>query len=153
MKPVLFCRVLASTAILVALATIAPTGGASAYTFKTLHSFCAEANCTDGQSPEGPLAMDAAGNIYGTTFQGGYNARPRVSPDGKQLAILTLDNGSYRIGIQDLAMFSRISYGGGAAAATAMQAAMAVATGVADVVVCYRAMNERELGSTLCMRG
>ena len=37
------------------------------------------------------------------TFQGGYNARPRVSPDGKQLAILTLDNGSYRIGIQDLA--------------------------------------------------
>ena len=37
------------------------------------------------------------------TFMGGYNARPRVSPDGKQLAILTLDDGSYRIGIQDLA--------------------------------------------------
>jgi len=37
------------------------------------------------------------------TFTGGYNARPRVSPDGKQLAILTLDDGSYRIGIQDLA--------------------------------------------------
>jgi TolB protein len=36
------------------------------------------------------------------TFQGSYNARPRVSPDGKQLAILTLDGGSYRIGIQDL---------------------------------------------------
>jgi TolB protein len=37
------------------------------------------------------------------TFQGGYNARPRVSPDGKQLAILTLDDGAYRIAIQDLA--------------------------------------------------
>jgi TolB protein len=37
------------------------------------------------------------------TFTGTYNARPRVSPDGKQLAVLTLDNGAYRIGIQDLA--------------------------------------------------
>ena len=32
-----------------------------------------------------------------------YNARPRVSPDGKQLAVLTLDDGAYRIAIQDLA--------------------------------------------------
>ena len=37
------------------------------------------------------------------TFTGSYNARPRISPDGKQLALLTLDNGAYRIGIQDLA--------------------------------------------------
>jgi TolB protein len=37
------------------------------------------------------------------TFTGSYNARPRVSPDGKQLAVLTLDNGAYRIGVQDLA--------------------------------------------------
>jgi TolB protein len=37
------------------------------------------------------------------TFTGSYNARPRVSPDGKQLALLTLVEGSYRIGIQDLA--------------------------------------------------
>jgi TolB protein len=37
------------------------------------------------------------------TFTGSYNARPRVSPDGKQLAVLTLDNGAYRIAIQDLA--------------------------------------------------
>jgi len=36
------------------------------------------------------------------TFTGTYNARPRVSPDGKQLAVLTLDNGSYRIAVQDL---------------------------------------------------
>jgi TolB protein len=36
------------------------------------------------------------------TFQGAYNARPRVSPDGKQLALLTQVEGSYRIAIQDL---------------------------------------------------
>jgi TolB protein len=37
------------------------------------------------------------------TFQGAYNARPRVSPDGKQLALLTQVEGSYRIAVQDLA--------------------------------------------------
>ena len=46
-------------------------------------------------------------------------------------------------GLGELKFFSRIHYGGGAACATVQQAAMAVATGVADVVVCYRAFNER----------
>jgi acetyl-CoA acetyltransferase len=47
------------------------------------------------------------------------------------------------LGIGELTFFSRIHHGGGAACATVEQAAMAVATGVADVVVCYRAFNER----------
>jgi acetyl-CoA acetyltransferase len=47
------------------------------------------------------------------------------------------------LGIPELTFFSLIGYGGGAACATVHQAAMAVATGAADVVVCYRAMNER----------
>jgi acetyl-CoA acetyltransferase len=47
------------------------------------------------------------------------------------------------LGIGDLSFFSRIHHGGGAACATVQQAAMAVTTGVADVVVCYRAFNER----------
>ncbi|QUR69100.1 lipid-transfer protein [Mycobacterium spongiae] len=46
-------------------------------------------------------------------------------------------------GIGELKFFSKIHYGGGAACATVHQAAMAVATGVADVVVAYRAFNER----------
>ncbi|MFZ2173107.1 MAG: lipid-transfer protein [Rhodococcus sp. (in: high G+C Gram-positive bacteria)] len=46
-------------------------------------------------------------------------------------------------GIPNLKFFSRIHFGGGAACATVQQAAMAVATGVADVVVAYRAFNER----------
>ena len=47
------------------------------------------------------------------------------------------------VGLGDLRFFSRINYGGGAACATIQQAAMAVATGVADVVVAYRGFNER----------
>jgi acetyl-CoA acetyltransferase len=47
------------------------------------------------------------------------------------------------LGIPSLRFFSRIHYGGGAACATVHQAAIAVATGAADVVVCYRAFNER----------
>ncbi|RCH66523.1 lipid-transfer protein [Streptomyces sp. SDr-06] len=46
-------------------------------------------------------------------------------------------------GMGELSFFSRIHYGGGAACATVQQAALAVATGVAEVVVCYRAFNER----------
>ena len=47
------------------------------------------------------------------------------------------------IGGRELKFFSRVHYGGGAACGPVMQAAMAVATGVADVVVCYRALNCR----------
>jgi len=47
------------------------------------------------------------------------------------------------LGIGELTFFSRIHYGGGAGCATIQQAALAVAAGVADVVVCYRAFNER----------
>ena len=37
------------------------------------------------------------------SFGSRYNARPRLSPDGRWLAFVTLDNGAYRIAIQDLA--------------------------------------------------
>ncbi|MFI7589760.1 lipid-transfer protein [Spongisporangium articulatum] len=47
------------------------------------------------------------------------------------------------LGIPELTFFSRVHYGGGAACATVAQAAMAVATGAATTVVCYRAFNER----------
>ncbi len=36
------------------------------------------------------------------TFEGSYNARPRLSPDGKKLAVLTNDRGNFRIGVVDL---------------------------------------------------
>ena len=64
------------------------------------------------------------------------------------LVTFTMDTSSEiavarELGIGELRFFSRINYGGGAACGTVQQAAMAVATGVADVVVCYRGFNER----------
>ncbi|MFM7067054.1 MAG: lipid-transfer protein [Gammaproteobacteria bacterium] len=64
------------------------------------------------------------------------------------LCTYTMDNNPEievfrNLGGRQLKFFSRIHYGGGAACAPIQQAAMAVATGVAEVVVCYRAMNER----------
>jgi acetyl-CoA acetyltransferase len=47
------------------------------------------------------------------------------------------------LGMGELTFFSRIPYGGGAACAIVQQAAMAIACGIAEVVVCYRAFNER----------
>jgi acetyl-CoA acetyltransferase len=47
------------------------------------------------------------------------------------------------LGIGDLTFFSRIHYGGGAALGVVQQAALAVASGVAETVVVYRAFNER----------
>lgn len=43
-------------------------GGGGAWTEKVLHSF---GSGSDGQYPESGVIMDAAGNLYGTTYQGG----------------------------------------------------------------------------------
>jgi len=60
----------------------------------------------------------------------------------------TMDNNpeielARNLGVPELTYFGRVHYGGGAACATIHQAAMAVVTGSADVVVAYRAFNER----------
>ena len=47
------------------------------------------------------------------------------------------------VGIGDLTFFSRTPHGGGAAIGVMQQAVMAIATGVAQCVVVYRAFNER----------
>jgi uncharacterized repeat protein (TIGR03803 family) len=45
-------------------------GEGGAWTETVLHSF---GNGSDGQAPESGVIMDAAGNLYGTTVQGGTN--------------------------------------------------------------------------------
>jgi acetyl-CoA acetyltransferase len=47
------------------------------------------------------------------------------------------------LGTPELTFFSRVPHGGGAACAVVQQAALAVTSGVASVVLCYRAFNER----------
>ncbi len=43
------------------------------------------------------------GRAKRVTFEGNYNARPRISPDGKQLAVVHNDRGSYKIALVDMA--------------------------------------------------
>lgn len=42
------------------------------------------------------------GNAERITFEGSYNARPRLSPDGSKLAMVHLDRGNYRIAVMDM---------------------------------------------------
>ncbi|WP_194420631.1 lipid-transfer protein [Microbacterium abyssi] len=63
-------------------------------------------------------------------------------------ALFTMENNpeiavARALGIPQLKFFTRIPHGGGGATAPVQQAALAVASGVADVVVVYRAFNER----------
>lgn len=43
-------------------------------TLTTLYGFCAAQNCTDGGSPQAPVLMDEAGNLFGVTFIGGAHS-------------------------------------------------------------------------------
>jgi len=68
--------------------------------------------------------------------------------DVKGLVTFTHDNNNevfvaHGLGMGELNFLDRIDYGGGSCCATVQHAVMAVETGVADVVVCYRAFNER----------
>jgi uncharacterized repeat protein (TIGR03803 family) len=57
-----------------------------------LYSFCQQQNCPDGSNPFGGLAMDKAGNLYGTTEYGG-NAEWsggvvfKLAPDGTETVL------------------------------------------------------------------
>jgi len=49
--------------------SLVPNGAQSQYTI--LYSFCSRNNCADGFNPTGSLAMDASGNLFGVTVNGG----------------------------------------------------------------------------------
>jgi uncharacterized repeat protein (TIGR03803 family) len=52
----------------------------------TLYSFCAQANCPDGDSPYGALVQGNDGDFYGTTIGGGANGSGgtvfKITPEG-----------------------------------------------------------------------
>ena len=48
------------------------TPGSGGWTYTSLHDFCAGGYpCSDGAFPLGSVALDADGNVYGTTTAGG----------------------------------------------------------------------------------
>jgi TolB protein len=47
------------------------------------------------------IGLGGGGRAQRVTFEGNYNARPRVSPDGTQVAVVTQDQGAYRIAVVD----------------------------------------------------
>ncbi len=49
-----------------------PTQG-GAWGMNLMYFFCAASLCADGEDPSGAVAIDAAGNFYGTTASGGNN--------------------------------------------------------------------------------
>jgi uncharacterized repeat protein (TIGR03803 family) len=59
---------------------ITPSG-----TLTTLHNFCSQSLCTDGEDPYAGLTQATDGNFYGTTYQGGANSVGtvfRITPRG-----------------------------------------------------------------------
>jgi uncharacterized repeat protein (TIGR03803 family) len=72
-------------------------------TLTTLYSFCSLASCADGTGPEGQLAEDSTGNIYGTANYGGANNLGTVfkfSTAGKLTTLLSFNDvdGAYPAG-------------------------------------------------------
>ena len=78
---------LCATASIVGAAILAMPGAVRAGSFETVHAFpeCSGGSCREGSAPGGNLAMDSAGNFYGTTAQGGKNGVGTIfqlTPDG-----------------------------------------------------------------------
>jgi uncharacterized repeat protein (TIGR03803 family) len=68
-----------------------PYGGGTVFkitpqgSFTTIHSFCAQTSCVDGEGPVAGLMQASDGNLYGTTRNGGandYGTIFRLSPAG-----------------------------------------------------------------------
>ncbi len=55
-----------------------------------------------GGAPQVYKVATNGGDIERVTFEGRYNARPRVSPDGRWLALVHDDRGNFRVAVMDL---------------------------------------------------
>jgi uncharacterized repeat protein (TIGR03803 family) len=55
-----------------------------------LYNFCSLPSCTDGQLPLAGVILDASGNLYGTTYDGGTNANGtvyKITQDGTETVL------------------------------------------------------------------
>jgi uncharacterized repeat protein (TIGR03803 family) len=109
---------------------LAPDG-----TETVLYSFCSQTNCSDGGFPETGLVQDRAGNLYGTTLEGGAAGCGavgcgtvfRLTPDGVETVLHAFtggaDGNSPNGLIQDTAkekgdLYGTAQYGGASGAGT-----------------------------------
>ena len=65
---------------------LVPNGAQSQYA--VLHDFCSDAGCADGGKPFAALALDNAGNLYGTASNGGARGSGTIFGIGKKFAVL-----------------------------------------------------------------
>jgi len=67
----------------------------------TIHSFCSQSNCSDGDFP-GQLILGADGNFYGTTSYGGSNNAGtffKITPQGTLTTVYSFAEGSNATGV------------------------------------------------------
>jgi uncharacterized repeat protein (TIGR03803 family) len=64
---------------------------------RVIYRFCSKSNCIDGQFPHSPLIADSAGNLYGTTSEGGtygLGVVYKVTPAGTESVLHSFKGGS-----------------------------------------------------------
>lgn len=79
-------RMSSAGAIFAAITFLAPASPLIAGNFATIHSFCPQTGCADGNYPASALVADAAGDLFGTTAEGGeagWGTIFEFIPDGK----------------------------------------------------------------------
>jgi uncharacterized repeat protein (TIGR03803 family) len=80
------------------LYAVSPSGS-----YGVLYNFCSVRGCSDGATPEGKLAIDSAGNLYGTTLIAGelYGAVFKFTPPDKYVVLHRFDytDGAYPTGV------------------------------------------------------
>jgi len=61
-----------------------------------LYNFCSQTNCTDGAYPYAGVIRDSAGNLYGTTYDGGagYGVVYKLDNTGKETVLYTFTGGA-----------------------------------------------------------